>query len=377
MIKVGNYYVYSESIGLAVLIVKDFIKVNTNGIPRRENKDLESMARQILLENTQGNLVYAGQGHFRLMWVSDLGIAIKGILKVIDYQTIQTVLQFIIDESAKVGHVYTSYSYSRGLEVPCPRGDSLPWLLHCVNEYVKASNDTSFLRNNKQKLQELLTNYENTHLDAHGTVLDSITGDWMDTVKRPSSTWNNVLAVSTSKIARSLGFTSTFDWKTQEQRLIKERFKKNYLIDYVDTTNPSIDSAILAVYLDLFSLSTRKTLAEWIKSAIRESQDNRPFFISVYDYPSDIVPVLTKITCPDYHSKAQWLFMGLMYLNGVKNLGMEFKPELASIEKIFHKYHNFVETVDSDGNILKDLMTTDYGFTMSVGQYLELVTSSN
>ena len=373
MLKIGAYNLHRDLLKIFSLIVLNNLRTKLFGVPRRKRKNLIAMAKEVLRGNINKHLVYAGRGHFRLMWISDFSVALKGLSKILPITQIEKILQFVIDQSAKRGFAPTAFSFKRGLDLPYSRGDSFPWLLYGVKQYFQLSGNRNFLRSNQAKLQLLLKSYQKHFLDKRGLVKINTTGDWADTIKRPSSTWNNLLALYVAKSAKSLGLTSAIDWRSCQKAILEKRFNQAFLTDYADTSMPSVDAPILAMYLGLFTKSVRVKLARWLDSQTNLIHGLCPTRAAVADYPKALVPLMTKITCFGYHSRAHWLHLGLMWANGLKNLNLDYRKIKWSVEKTVRKYKNFVEVVDLKGDLFSKVLSSEHGFTMSAGQYLELV----
>ncbi|MEK7595380.1 MAG: hypothetical protein AAB443_02205 [Patescibacteria group bacterium] len=375
MLKIGHLLFYAETLHVIYLILLNSAKTHLMGIPPRKEEDLTTMAKNILLENLHFPLVYAGQGHFKLMWLADFAMAFNGLFKVIEADKLKRVIQFMINTSYKQNHVFTSYSNKAGFDAPYSRADSLPWLLHCVSQHTTLTNTKDLLNANRQKLELLLSGYEETYCDKDGLIKDSVVGDWIDTIKRPSSTWNNILALYTFKMARHLNLKTAVSLEKLEIKLLEQRYKDGYLLDYFDSAFSSLDSAVLALYLELFDKTVRTNLALKLKNASNTTSIPCAIKPALQNYPKSITPLVTRLTCDGYHSKACWPHLGLMYLNGLRSLNIPYTNELDSIEKVFWKHKNFVEVVSDDGNFFKKILTSDHSFTMAAGQYLELISA--
>src|SRR3989304_2171304 len=178
MLKIGPYNFHRDSIKLSLLILITNLRTKFFGVPKLKRKGLVAMAKEVLKKNVNKHLVYAGRGHFRLMWISDFSVALKGLSKILPSAQIERILQFVIDQSIKHGYVTTSFSFWRALDLPYSRGDSFPWLMYAVKQYTLLSKQRRFLRVNRDKLQQLLTSYQKHFLSKNGLVKLTATGDW-------------------------------------------------------------------------------------------------------------------------------------------------------------------------------------------------------
>jgi hypothetical protein len=63
-----------------------------------------------------------------------------------------------------------------------------------------------------------------------------------------------------------------------------------------------------------------------------------------------------------------------MHLNGLKRLERPYAEPLARVDAVITRHGNFLETLNANAEPMRNaVMTTEHGFTMSAGQYLELV----
>src|SRR3990172_7291538 len=135
MLKIGPYNFHKGSIELSLLILINNLRTKFFGVPRLKRKGLVAMAKEVLKKNVNKHLVYAGRGHYRLMWISDFSVALKGLSKILPAAQIERILQFVIDQSVKIGYTTTSFSWRRALDLPYSRADSFPWLLYGVKQF--------------------------------------------------------------------------------------------------------------------------------------------------------------------------------------------------------------------------------------------------
>src|SRR5581483_3916327 len=100
-------------------------------------------------------------------------------------------IALMIRHSHRAGRVTSCFDARGGFDMPYYRADGLPWLVISLWEYERATGDETLRRENFRAIQRLIDSYEATHF-TDGLIDPSFTGDWMDTVMRPSSTYNNV-----------------------------------------------------------------------------------------------------------------------------------------------------------------------------------------
>ncbi|MCX5790493.1 MAG: hypothetical protein NTX64_18630 [Elusimicrobia bacterium] len=366
--KLIPYAVTAEGIAAIGINFMDAMRVHLRGIPRLDTKDPAEMARRTLRANAHG-VLYAGTGHFWFMWVSDFGKALRGALKTLEPAYLRRLIAYMARESDRQGRVTSCFTSRRGFDMPYYRGDNLPWLAHSVAEYARATGDKSLIEETRPALQRLLDSFEGTHFRG-GLIRPDITGDWMDTILRPSSTYNNLCALHLLNLAPELGLTRRTDPRGFEQRLINERWKGDHFTDYAATKAFGVDAGALALYLELFDARLReRILAGLEKGGFAEPI---PMRVSAGEYDRALMPLFTRLT-PLYHSSV-WLHLGLMYLNGAKRAGRDVSKGRAAVEEIFTRYGHIVECVLPDGRLYSTFVhATDYGLSMAAGQYLELV----
>lgn len=371
MIRLGTYVIHRETLSTTLRALWDNLGVRIFGVPRLRYSSLPKLARAVLRRNIQRNrLVLAGWGHFRLMWVADTAIAFEGLRHVSSKRTIRQIIQHIIDASWKRGFVTAGFSLTRAIDIPYQRGDSLPWLLYMCDKYATWYNDRALIAKNRAKLQTFIAAYEKQTIGDNGMVRSSIRGDWADTIRRPSSAWNNIMALFTLRFAKKYRFQLTRLPKNFEELLLTNRLSGDYLLDHEGSVLPSVDGTILALYLGVFTKTVRRRLAKHLAKTMPAVF---PSVATAEQFPKALLTRVARIFAPGYHTSASWLHLGLMMVNGYKKLGLKHKKELKKIEELVEKYGNFIETVNQKGEIFKSTIASEYGFTMSAGQYLEAV----
>ena len=290
--------------------LQNALKISLFGCPRVPGANMTEIAQRIMRNNFQeGKLLYAGPAHYRgYMWVSDFATAIKGAETVLEKEQLSRALQYMIEESFRFGHVPTTFNSVQGFEAPALRGDSLPMLLYCIWEYVAWSKDEAFLKKYHQKLQFLLTEYEKNSFGKDGLVSEKIVLDWEDSLSRPSSTWNNIWALETLTVAPKMGLRVNHSAPILEKKILAKRFKENYFFDHAKTESLSIDSALLAAYLGLFTVEVRKSTLEKIKQDGLLEQ--YPIHASAGDFSKKYLPFPIGLVSGNYHRSVIWPHLG-------------------------------------------------------------------
>lgn len=369
MLRIGAYTIHKETIKTAIVILLDSMRVRLFGIPRLRYRTLRQLARTVLRKNiVNRTFLRAGMGHFRLMWTADTAISFEGLRRVLSRGTLKGMIQHMIDASFRNGYVTAGYSARRGIDIPYHRGDSLPWLLYMCDKYMDWYSDHMFLKKNRSKIQTLMGSYERQTIGDDGMVRKSVRGDWADTIRRPSSAWNNIMALYTLRFAKKFRFTLSRIPPDFERLLLTKRLSGDYLLDHAGSLLPSVDGAILALYLGVFTKTVRRRLARCLEKNIATSL---PAVATVNEFPKQLLTSTARLFAPGYHTRASWIHLGLMKINGYKKLGLNYTDGLVKIESLIEKYGNFIETVNEKGEIFRSTITSEYGFTMSAGQYLE------
>ncbi|MBI5210604.1 MAG: hypothetical protein HY927_11595 [Elusimicrobia bacterium] len=364
--KIGPYSVTVEGVLSLASHVTDSLKVRVRGIPALPGDNPTEIAHEVLRRNARG-VLWAGAGHFRYMWVSDFGKTMRGAEKVLPLTYLRDQIDRMIAESRRLRRVPSCFGRLRGFDAPYWRGDNLPWLMIAAAEYARWTG-VGLGKENALSLQWLLDDYCRRHF-GDGLLADAVTGDWMDTILRPSSTYNNVCALKMLHDAAALGLRCPMDPKTLETEIVRVRWRGDYFVDCAVGDDMGLDAGVYALYFGLF----RKDIQAAIIRRIERDKLARPIPIraSLRRHNAGFMPPLTKLT-PDYHN-AIWLHLGLVYLNGLKRAGHDYAAYKAIVEGVVMQHRNFIETIGPDGRIYRTWAhSTEYGFSMAAGQYLEL-----
>ena len=370
LLKLGPYAVTLEAPLSVALNAVDAWRLILFGVPRAPGATPKEIAQGALRRNA-GPVLYAGEGHFRFMWVSDFGKSLRGAWDVLGAGYLSAQIDFMTRESARLGYVTSCFTVRHGFDMPWPRGDSLPWLVYAHGERARrtgAAPDAG----TRAILQTLFDEYEATHFE-DGLISRAITGDWADTVRRPSSTYNNLCALMALRGAPALGLRTRHDADEFSRTLLSDRWRGDHFRDHAATEAMSADSAVLALYLGLFERSVLDPAADRL---IAERLD-QPWPIRCAAAPHDgaTVPLLTRLVS-GYH-RAAWLHLGAMWLNGLKRLGRDVSEGRGRIEELIQRHGHVLEAVNDDGSPYRSMvLASERGLTMAAAQYLELAEGS-
>ncbi len=365
--KLGPYAVTLEAPLSVALNALDSWRVILFGIPRAPGDAPAEIARGVLRRNA-GPVLYAGEGHFRFMWVSDFAKSLRGAWGVLGADYLGGQIDGMTRESARLGHVPSCFTSRRGFDMPWPRGDSLPWLVFAHAERLRRTGRAPDAAS-RTLLQKLFEEYESTHLE-NGLVSTRIMGDWADTVRRPSSTYNNLCALMALREAPALGLRPKVNADEFSRRLLEDRWRGDHFRDHAATEALSVDSAVLALYLGSFERSLLEEAADRI--AAERLDEPWPIRSAAAPHDGATLPLLTRLVA-GYHRSA-WLHLGAMWLNGLKRLGHDVSSGRAKIESLILRHGNILEAVNDDGSpYLSPALSCERGLTMAAGQYLELV----
>jgi hypothetical protein len=371
---------YSEinkpSLFMIPTMVKDIISYRLVGIPAVIASDVPEMARKIIKENAK-DVFIAGKTHFNYMWITDMAVAFKGIKKVLPHSYLRKQLQRIIDKSCILGYVPTCYSKTKNFNMPFKRQDNFPSLIHALyyldkEPNVKEDPDLeevcSFIKN-KENIKSLYEKYMQNYYDFDNNLLrqDAI-HDWMDTIKRPSSTFSNLFLLNMFKQYEEL-FKENTPYKECEKALLEKRWNGEYFIDY-DNCGSYLcaDANVPALYFNLFSRQIQDKICDCIESS--ELLSPVPMKTRQGEYECTFIAVLWA---KNYHSLI-WPHLGLMYLNGLKRMHRPYEAHLKRFEKNALEYKNFLEVLDMKAKPFSaPFFVTEHSFSMAAGQYLELI----
>lgn len=363
----GPYAVTFEGPASLLINAVDSFRINLFGIPRGEGETPAEIAKAALRHNARG-VLHAGSGHFCYMWPSDFAKALRGAWDVLGPEYLGGLIDYMTLESGRLGKVTSCFTPRHGFDMPWYRGDNLPWLVD--SSALRAARTGRPLKEaHRLILQRLLDSYEASHFE-NGLLSRSITGDWVDTIMRPSSTYNNVCVLHMLRLAPALGLTVRTDAQAFEKRLLEDRWRGDHFTDYAGAEVFSVDSAVVALYLELFDAPLReKLIAGLEKSGLAEPY---PIRCAPHEHDPRLMPFLTKNFSPQYHSSI-WLHLGLMYLNGLKKAGRDVSARRAAVEALTMDYGQMLESIDGEGKPFRTLFfSCEYGLSMAAGQYLEL-----
>lgn len=364
----GAYAVTLEGVPSMLLNFLDSLRVRRHGIPRVQGDSPEEIAKEVLRRNAR-KILYAGSGHFHFMWVSDFAKALRGSLRALPHPYLKKTIAYMVAESGRLGRVTSCFTTRHGFDMPYYRGDNLPWLVHALREYSALTGDLSLTESSRPALERLLDGYEREFLSG-GLIPPRMTGDWADTILRPSSTYNNLCALRMLRILPELGIASRTDPAAFERAILESRWRGDHFTDYKGTERLSVDAAVFALYFDLFTPEIRGAAAR----RIRKEGLDLPFPIrnTPAPYGKELQPLISRLS-PTYHS-CYWLHLGLVWLNGLKRRGENISEARGKVEHLVQKYGNFLETLDENGLPYRTFFhSTEYGLSMAAGQYLELI----
>lgn len=365
--KVGPYEVLPQT-GLSVwLNFADSVRTMTLGWERLPGSPADIAAAN-LRANAKPRELWAGSGHFHFMWAADFGKTVRGAWDTLGAEYLGGLIDLMTDVSARRGYVTSCFRGGKGFDMPWARGDGLPWLMFAHHERsIRAQRMPDAVRLNA--LQSLLASYEASHFEG-GLISPRIQGDWVDTVRRQSSTYNNLCALMMLRHARALGLRTKHDPDAMEKALLSSRWRaQGFLTDSHGVETPSADSATVALYLGLLPSAHREALAVWLESS--SLLDPIPMTCAAGRSDSD-VPLLTRLT-GGYHL-SRWLHLGLMALNGLKRAGRDVTTRKEAVERVIERHGQVVEAVLDDGSpYLSLVLSCEHGLSMAAGQYLELL----
>jgi len=363
-----------ESIMMIPRVVLDILQYRMLGIPKLEYSNNKKIAKQIIKDNSK-DISIAGKTHFTYMWITDLAVSFKGAQTVLPYSYLEKQLQRILDESFMLGYVPTCFSKTHSFNMPFERQDNFPCLIHSLYHL---KNNPDYDETNKKekqnicnidKIKTLYKKYMGKYYDFNNNLLqkDAI-HDWMDTIKRPSSTFSNLFLLNMLKQYEELTGEKT-PYESCENALFKKRWNGNFFIDY-DSSGDYLcaDANVPVLYFNLFS----KDIQNKIHKSIESSELLYPIPMKTREGEYECT-FISSLWARNYHSLI-WPHLGLMYLNGLKKMNLPYKNHLKRLDEHLQHYKNFLEVLHMNGTPFSTpFFVTEHSFSMAAGQYLELV----
>lgn len=365
---VGPYDLTPELAYTLVVQTWDSWRVIRRGIePAPGGGTPREIAAGVLRRNA-GAVLSAGHGHFWPMWPSDFGKAFAGAWGVLGEDYLRGQCALMTKESARLGRVTSCFSERRGFDMPWWRADNLPWLIYCWSE-VKRRSGRGPDAEQTTALGRLMSEAEKRDLEPGGLVRRNVTGDWVDTIRRPSSTYNNLCFLMMLRRAPELGLKPVTDADAFATRLREDRWRGDFFRDHANTEALSVDAAVLALYLGSYDAALLGKAAD--RLAVEKLDEPWPMRCSAGAFDPATVPWVTRLAA-GYH-RAHWLHLGLMWLNGLKRLGRDVSKGRGAVESLIRRHGHVVEAVEPDGSPYTSFfISCERGLSMAAGQYLEL-----
>lgn len=365
---VGPYDVTPEMFAGLALNAVDSWRVCLTGLPRSAQTTPADIAAAALRRNAHERVLWAGEGHFRFMWIADFGKSLTGAWKTLGVDYLGGLIERMTMESSRLGRVPSCFRAANGFDMPWHRGDGLPWLIFCHAELAKRRGPPDDFQ--RRSLQVLIDRYEAAWIADGGLVSERMQGDWVDTIRRPSSTYNNLCVLMMLRRAPELGLKTRTEADTFAGRLFKDRWRVDHFRDHARTEAFSVDSAVVALYLESFPREVLGAAADSLEAL--KLDEPWPMRVSAQAYDPRTVPWLTRLA-PGYH-QAHWLHLGMMWLNGRRKLGRETARGRAAVEELIVRHGVVPEAVNADGSPYRSFfLSCERGLSMAAGQYLELV----
>lgn len=366
---VGPYDLGPELVYTVVVQTLDSWRVILGGVERAPGGGTPAEIAAGVLRRNAGPVLRAGHGHFWPMWPSDFGKTFAGAWSVLGEDYLRGQAALMTRESARLGRVTSCFRPGRGFDMPWWRGDNLPWLIWCWAE-IRARSGRGPDAEQSAALAALLADYERRHLEPGGLVSRRVTGDWVDTIRRPSSTYNNLCVLMMLRRAAELGLAPATDADAFAARLLEDRWRGTHFRDHADTEALSVDSAVAALYLRSYGPEVLGPAAD--RLAAERLDEPWPMRCAAGEYDPRTVPLATRLA-PGYH-RAHWLHLGLMWLNGLRKLGRDASRGRRAVEELIRRHGQVLEAVNADGSPYRSFfISCERGLSMAAGQYLELI----
>lgn len=366
---VGPYDVTPEMLYTVVVQTLDSWSVIVYGAVPAPGGGTEAEIAAGVLRRNAGPVMRAGTGHFWPMWASDFGKTIEGAWDTLGPDYLRGQVELMTAHSARAGRVTSCFRPGRGFDMPWWRGDNLPWLIwswSVVKRRSRRGPDAA----QSAMLQKLLTGYEERWLEPRGLVKKEVTGDWVDTIRRPSSTYNNLCVLMMLREAGTLGLKTKSSPEAFAARLLEDRWRGDHFRDHAETEALSVDAAVVALYLKSYGPEILGPAAD--RLAAEKLDEPWPMRCAAGAYDPKTVPWITRLA-PGYH-RAHWLHLGSMWLNGLRKLGRDVSKGRNAVEELIRRHGHVLEAVEADGSPYKSFfISCERGLSMAAGQYLELI----
>ncbi len=366
---VGPYDLTPELFYTVVVQTLDSWRVIIRGVERAPGGGTPAEIAAGVLRRNAGPVLRAGHGHFWPMWPSDFGKSFAGAWGALGEEYLRGRTALMTRESARLGRVTSCFRPGRGFDMPWWRGDNLPWLVWCWAEIAERTGRGPDAEQTAA-LQALLADYEGRHLEPGGLVSRRVTGDWVDTIRRPSSTYNNLCVLMMLRRGAEIGLKPRRDAEGFARLLLADRWRGDFFRDHADTEAMSVDAAVAALYLRSFGPEILGPAAD--RLAAERLDEPWPMRCAAGEYDPATVPWITRLA-GGYH-QAHWLHLGLMWLNGLKKLGRDTAKGRAAVEALIDRHGHVLEAVNADGTPYASFfISCERGLSMAAGQYLELI----
>lgn len=323
----------------------------------------DAIAREVLRRNA-GAVLRAGSRHYHSMWVADTGVAFAGALATLPRPYLVGLVMRMLGESRARHRVPTCFTSKKVADVPWPRCDGAPWLLRMVEQL-----GPHFTVEHADACRQIYADWSRANIDPDtGLIAWTVRGDWIDTTRRPSSTYSNLLALHTHRLAARLNWSGGWNLADRcEKNLLASRWHDGRLREDA-SGDPSLagDAQALALYLaDLPPVSLRKIARTTAASGLTS-----PIPLRARDRPRDLRLPLAALA-GSYHEEA-WSHLGWMWCVGLAKLGERDAMSELVLEDTVRKHGTFVEVLGQTGEPLVTRgMRSEIDFTMSAGLYLE------
>ncbi len=365
----GPYDLTPELFYTLVVQTLDSWRVIVYGVERAPEGGTPAEIAKGVLRRNAGPVLRAGHGHFWPMWPSDFAKALAGAWGTLGEEYLRGQTALMTRHSARLGRVTSCFREGRGFDMPWWRGDNLPWLIYCWAE-IKARSGRGPDAEQTAALAGLLADYEGRWLEPGGLLSRRVTGDWVDTIRRPSSTYNNLCVLMMLRRAPEIGLEPKTDADAFSKRLLEDRWRGDHFRDHADTEAMSVDGAVVALYLGSFGPDILGKAAD--RLAAEKLDEPWPMRCSTGEYDPSTVPWVTRLA-PGYH-RAHWLHLGSMWLNGLRKLGRDTNKGRAAVSALIERYGHVLEAVNADGTPYESFfISCERGLSMAAGQYLELI----
>jgi hypothetical protein len=294
---------------------------------RRFDGDAEAICRAVVDACWTGEYLAASAGHFRQLWIRDLGFASEALVALGHRDRVRTSLAWALDAWAKRGHVTTTiFPGRRPRDVWTLGVDSLPMLLWAI----RAADADELIVRHGAWLRWDVARYGRAVLDpATGLVRDDRHfSTHRDTVRTRSNAYSNAMLVLLDTLLRETGWLDSPVPAGAVGRFVDAFWRGDRFVDRVDTGEVTGDATVVPFTFRLVpdDLGLGACLATARAAGLA---DPLPLRYAAHRRPETEDPLQRRLV-PDYQGTAIWSSLGAWYLGLLRRVEPEAAMDVAA-----------------------------------------------